>query len=213
MLNNTVQADAPRAEALIHAAHRCSVRLREGREALVRSGIADDDLPDEVSLMAFALLGDHDRVMLVEQLVPHWSALQSKGLAQGAIEEAVTPDLRLLAHALPHTDAIEDIWHRLGNIALAPAPPREILRCATRVSGCWGQQARLHVSAQDVFFLQIIPDPIFGLQPTLLAARTNGRCAGSFEFPIDEGAITLTLLTRSGEVFRHVVHSKIAEVV
>lgn len=161
--------------------------------------------------MAFALLADHDRTNLMASLTEHWQMLQSKGLARGSIADVATPELRLLAHALPLTDAIEDVWQRLEGATQVQNAPHTILRCATRVQGLWGQLARLHFSAKNVVYVFVKPDTVFGLRSALLAADPSGRCAGSFTFPVDDGAIMITLLQRSGEMFRHTVRAVVEE--
>lgn len=211
-MNTTAETATPRIETLLIAAHHDHAVLHERRGALLRSGIGNDHLPDELTLMAFALLGEHERAALLEQVRVHWSVLQSKGLVHGAMDDASTAELRLIAHALPHTRAIGDVWQRLQDAVQTSAPPHGILRCATRVRGLWGQLARLHFSAQDVPHMLIAPDPIFGLQPVLVAAEPGGCLAGAFTFPIDNGAIAISLLHRSGEVFRHMVQAKVEKV-
>lgn len=205
MMRNNAHTKAARADALLDDAHRDYAALRDRREALIRFGIGSDHLPNEVTLMAFALLGDHDRADVAADLETHWESLQSKGLVRGAIADLPTPELRLLAHVQPLTDGIEDVWQRLQGAAQVPEAPHGVLRCASRVQGLWGQLARLHFSAKDAAYVLISSDPIFGLQPALLAADRSGQCAGCFSFPVDDGEIRLTLLQRSGDVFRHSV--------
>ena len=99
-MKTTDKTTAPHIETLLAAAHRDRDVLQERRGALLRSGIDSDHLPDELVLMAFALLGDHERDKLLEQVRAHWSELQSKGLAYGTIDDAATTELRLLARKL-----------------------------------------------------------------------------------------------------------------
>lgn len=199
----------PRIETLLQAAHRDLAALRERHGILLRSGISGDHLADATELMAFALLGDHERATILQRLRPQWTMLQSKGLAHGAIDNASTPELRLLDHALPHTEAIDDVWHRLANATEATEPPPGALRCVTRVRGLWGQLARLHFAARDILYLLISPDPIFGLQSALVAATPSGDCAGSFAIPIDNGSLTIALLGKNGAIYRHVVQAMV----
>lgn len=207
MMSTVDAGSAPRVEGLLEAAHRNYRMLCERSGSLTRCGIARDHLPEDVALMAFALLGDHDRAMLVEELSPHWQALHTKGLARASITETTTPELRLLSHSLLLADAVQNVWQRLQEVTDAPGGPRGAIQCAKRVQGLWGQPARLHFSALDVAYLLITPDEVFGLRPALLAAEGSGRCAGYFEFLVDDGDITFILQQRSGEVYRHVVHS------
>lgn len=212
MMRTTAETAIPRIETLLAAAHQNLDALRERRTALERSGVGRDHLPDEL-VMAFALLGDHERDTLLAQVRGHWATLQSKGLVHGAIDDATTAELRLIEYVREHTDAIGPVWQQLREVVEAPEPSHDIWRCATRVRGLWGQLAHLHFSMQGVCHLLIDPDPIFGLQPALVAADPDDRHTGSFPFPIDNGAITISLLHRSGEVLRHVVQVMVEEVV
>lgn len=212
MTNTSSESAPPRIEALLSAAHRDLDAIRERCKVIELSGIVRDHLPDDLELRAFALLGDHERDRQLEQARPHWPELQSKGLAQGSINDATTAELRLLMHALPHIQAIDSVWSRLAAIERAPVPPLGTLRCATQVRGQWGQPARVHFAAQDVRHMLISPEAVFGLQPALVAAEPDGQTAGAFVIPIDNGEIAITLLHRSGEVFRHVVQTMVEEV-
>jgi hypothetical protein len=210
-MNTTAETALPRIEILLAAAHRDLAALHKRRDALTRSGIDRNHLPDDVALMTFALLGDHERDMRLAEVHGDWAALQSKGLVYGAIDAASTAELRLLAVALPQTEIIGSAWQQLREAVEASEPPREIWRCARCVRGFWGQLARLHFSVQGVSHLLIDPDPIFGLQPAFLATDPDDRYSGSFPFPVDNGAITISLLHCSGEVYRHVVEAMVSE--
>lgn len=201
----------PHIETILAAAHQNYAALRERRGALGRGGIGRDHLPDDVALMSFALLADHEWKAMLAEVRPHWAALQSKGLAHGTLENAATPVLRLLAHILSHTNAIEPIWQQLKGAVDASEPPHGVWRSATSVRGLWGQEARLHFSVQDVQHLLIDPDPVFGLQPALLALDPDTCHTGSFPFPIDNGAITMRLRHRNGNVYRQVIVATVEE--
>lgn len=204
-MNAPRRAPRPRVEDLLDAAHAACALLYDRRELLGRIGIDAEYLPDDLVLRAFALLGDHERGGLLAKLGMDWEKLRRRGLVRGAIADTTTPELRLLAHVLPLTEHLDDVSLRLQEARLAPVAPHGVLRCASRVCGKWGQPARLHFAAVDVDYLSIAPDAVFALQPALLAADGSGACSGSFVFPIDDGAITFTLLLRSGEIVRHVV--------
>lgn len=212
MMKTISETAMPRIESLLAAAHRNFDALRERRNVLERSGIGRDHLSDDLTLMAFSLLGDHERNKQLEQIRAHWSELQFKGLAHGAINDAATAELRLLALALPHTQAIGNVWQRLQDTEQVPDPPYGILRCPTRVRGLWGQFVRLHFAVQDVRYMLIAPDTTFDSQPALVVVEPGGQSAGSFVIPINNGAINISLLHRSGEVFRHIVHAMVEEV-
>jgi hypothetical protein len=198
-------------EALLAAAHRDRAQLEQRCDALRRSGIAGEHLPDPVTRMAFALLGDHERDALLGALRGHWGSLQSKGLVYGGVDAASTTELRLLAHVRPHTEAIGPLWQQLHEAEQAPEPPHGIWRCARRVRGLWGEPARLHFIMDGMRHLLIDPDPVFGLQPALVATDPNRRNSGWFQFPIDNGAIRISMLHRSGALYRHVVEAMVEE--
>jgi hypothetical protein len=203
-MTGRVARPRPRAEVLLEAAHRDVSIVHEHHAALVRAGITADRLPDEVTRMAFALLGGHDRAGVVRELEAHWETLLHKGLARGAIGAAATPLLRLLAHALPATAEIAHVWQRLQAAGDAPAAPPAVFRCASRVEGLWGQPARVHFQADDASYVLIAPDVVFGRQSALVAADASGRCAGYFSVPVEDGTVTCTLLRRNAEIVRHV---------
>lgn len=195
----------PSVELLLAAAHRDLAALQQRREALQHAGIGSDLLPDKVALMAFALLGDHERDGLLAGLRGHWGALQAKGLVYGAVEGATTAELRLMEHVREHADAIGPVWDQLREPQNAPEPPHSIWHSTRRVRGLWGQPARVHFAMDNIRHLLIEPDPVFGQQPTLLAANPERRYTGSFELPIDNGNIRISLLHGSGEIYRYVV--------
>ena len=136
-MTGRVARPRPRAEVLLEAAHRDASIVHEHHAALVRAGITAERLPDEVTRMAFALLGDHDRAGVMRELAAHWETLLHKGLARGPIGTAATPLLRLLAHALPATAEIAHVWQRLQAAGDAPAAPPAVsaARRGSRVSG------------------------------------------------------------------------------
>lgn len=173
-------------------------------EVLVRSGIRTENLPEESSLKAFALLGDHDRKDLESKLKPHWQLLVSKGLVKGSLKATATPDLRLLTHSLSHTDALESTWERIEKASDIEDASLEVFRCSKRVTGLWGQPARLHFESFGIERALIIPDEVFGLQSAMVTADSSGKLAGSFIFPVDNGEITFKLLHRTGQIFQYI---------
>lgn len=196
---------SPRIEELLaEASHSVNV-LTERRETIVRSGVDPDHLPDDMALKAFALLGDHERDDLLDYVRDHWPSLLSRGLARGSITSSVTAELRLLAHVLPHCEDVADIWQRLESVESMPEPPMGVLRCPTRVRGAWGRRVDLHFVLQHCQHALITPEPFFCLQPALVAADPNLRYAGRFQFPIENGFITITVLHRDGNVYRKLV--------
>lgn len=197
-------------ERLLEDAHARLPALHEQCGVMQRSGIGSNHLPDNLALMAFALLGDHDRSALLRQLRGYWTGLQDKGFARGSIDEAPTAELRLLAHVLEHTDTVGPILQQLRDAEGITQPPREIWRCVRQITGLWGQKVQVHFSVLGgVSHLLIDADPVFGLQPALLAVNPDAGRTGTFCVPVDEGAIRITLLHRSGLMFRHIVQATV----
>lgn len=198
-------------ERLLQAVHRSYSRVRQDRDALARSGISRIHLPNDLALMAFALLNDHDRDRVAAVVLPGWHQLLAKGLASGALADTPTCTLRLLAHAQPLIDEVQSLWSRLESAIDAPEAPSTLFHCPSEAEGQWGQTARIHFAAQDCAYLMITPEEVFNRQPALLPGESSGRLVGSIVFPCESGSIRFTLLTRGGEVYQHVFHCSVKE--
>ena len=209
MKSNSLNTTEPNVNELLESVHLNYETLKSRAQVLVRSGISIENLPEDCFLKAFALLGNHDRKALERELIGNWQALVSKGLAKGSINTAPTPELRLLIHAQPFTDALEDAWMRMVKATEIEDAPPEVFRCSKRIIGYWGQQARLHFESQGIERALITPDKVFGLQSTMVTAEPSGSLAGSFMFPIDDGEITFKLMHRTGQIFRYIFGAKI----
>lgn len=189
---------------LLDVIHSNYEALRFRTEVLVRSGIRTENLPEESLLKAFSLLCDHDRKDLERKLKPNWQILVSKGLVKGSIKGTATPELRLLTHSLPHTDALESTWERIENASDVEDATLEVFRCSKRVSGLWGQPARLHFESYGIECALIIPDEVFALQSAMVTADVSGQLAGSFMFNLADGDITFKLLHKTGQIFQYI---------
>jgi len=198
-------------ERLLSKAHRILPVLHDRRNVLQRSGIDRNHLPSDEALMAYTLLGDHEREEKLALIRDPWPDLQAKALVYGALADASTPELRLIEHALPHTDIITTVWDQFQLINDAAEPPRSVWHSAASVRGLWGQSCRLRFTVYDVTHLMIDPDPIFGLQRALLALGLSHSHSGSFMFPIDNGAISIKMRHHSGQIYRHIVNVRTKE--
>jgi hypothetical protein len=198
-------------EKLLVEAHRSYDALLKRRTALGLSGIDSDYLPTDEILKAYALLGAHGRDEVLGTVHEQWPALQNKGLAYGSIEDVTTPELRLLAHIEGYTETIGPVWQQLQEAVDVSAPPSAVWRCAKRASGLWGQLVRQRFSTRGVRHLLIEPEPIFGVQPALIAVDPDRPHSGSFQFPIDNGRISITLLHQSGTVYRQEIEVMVEE--
>ena len=192
----------PSVEALLNEAHRNRNSLYERRRMLGMRGIDLNHLPDDISLMAFALLGDHEREPLVAELRGEWPDLQTKGLVSGSINAMSTAELRLFIHALEHLETISSVWQQLRNADTAVEPPTVVWDSKRQLNGFWGQPLGLVFWAQNVSHLLIEHDPVFGIQPALMVLDPDLGHSGSFQVPIDNGLITVSLMHRSGDVYR-----------
>lgn len=213
--NNTDGAPRPAVEALLNEAHSTFEQLQQRHAILVRNGFGRDDLPNETVLMCFALLGDRDREQVAATVGQSWQTLRAKGLVHGMVTAMGTAELRLMAHVIPFTHIINDLWDRLDQTARDGAPPPpETFVCPAQVNGQWGQPASLHFTTRDVAHLLLVPDAIFGLQPTLIAIpHMPDHCAGSFTIPIDNGVVTVAGIANSGVAFRHRIQFAVGEAV
>lgn len=198
-------------EDLLEAAYSAHLQVQLGREALARNGVSRSHLPDERALMAFALLGDHDRVRIATEVEPSWDLLCEKGLAWGKLAETPTCNLRLLAHALPVINEVESLQSRLKRAADIPAAPERLFKCSNSAESVWGRKMTFRFAAEDCACLIIAPDDVFGFQSRRLEAPPSGHLEGSIDIPCENGSIRFTLLTRGGEVYQHVFHCRTQE--
>jgi len=191
----------PRVERLLATAHDQQAMLQGRCRQLQQDGIDERHLPGNDALAAFALLGEHGREALVDQLDGAWQAMACRGLVYSDIAAALTPELRLLAHIKGLIWGLEPVELRLRGAENLAEPPPEMWRCPRRARGLRMQVARLHFVCGDpgVRFLLIDPDPVFRSKPILWAWPPN---AGWISLPIQFGHVCLTLLHRDGRMFR-----------
>lgn len=206
-LNNNCESQT---DAELKAVYENWKVLQRYRTLLRNVGLTQEDLPDDVSMQAFALLGVHDRHAVEAEFGRIRSAIDSKGLVP-LIEPIPTPLMRLMLHVAPLWDSVQSLWDRLKDSEQAPQTSPEHLRCVSRVRGMWGQQARVHFAVWDTAHVLIRPAPVFGTQPTMLTVARDGRCNGSFTIPIDDGAVTLTLALRNGDLRCHHIDVSIGQ--
>lgn len=198
----TNQEQTNQSNALFTAAHDNWNLLQSYRLKLRNVGLREEDLPDSISVQAFALLGEHEKHIVEAKVSSLRSALDAMGLLPAAAS-ITTPVMRLMLHVAPLLTSLESLWSRLMNTEQVDDASLAQLRCVSRVRGLWGQRARVHFAAVDTAHVLIRPGVVFSTEPAILTAGSDGRCQGSFTIPIDEGTVTLTLALRNGEMRRH----------
>ena len=204
-----VHPTTPAVELLLQAAHCQLAALRARRKELLAIGMDDAHLPDEGALMAFALLGDHDRKSLLVQLGGAWVDLEERGLAIASMDEAATSELRLLASVLPAAHAIEPVRERMRRAEKLSMPPPGAWRCTRRIQGMRGQMAKIpfaHAKDSGLRYLWIEPAATFVRQPKLWVRPPE---TGYFRLPIDDGEIRITMCCRDGRMWRHTIQSRV----
>jgi hypothetical protein len=193
----------PTAERLLQAAHRQLAGLRVRRRELMSCGIDDAHLPDERALMAFALLGDHDRGALLAELDTEWADLEARGMTNASLKASATTELRLLSSVLPVAHVVEPVRARMQRAEKLPMPPVDVWRCTHSIRGARGQIAKIAFMCREdcgLRYLWIEPDPVFGHKPKLWA---RPPAVGFFRLPIDDGKVRITMLCHDGRMWRH----------
>lgn len=186
--------------------------LQEFQSKLLNIGLRQDDLPLQSELQAFVLLGDHDKDELLKAAQPVLSQLAGKGLLMPHAGIVCTPALRLFIHIEPLLDVVESLWERLGTKAEIEPATADNLHCRPdQVIGLWGQQKWVDFAARDVTHVLVQPDTVFTINPALLIADSDNRCAGRFQIPVDMGGVTLTLALSNGELRRHRIAVQIGQ--
>lgn len=201
---STGAKEQPRVEALLHQAHAAEMQLQMESRRLLTRGMAADDLPDGRALRALALLGDHERADVLEQLRNGWACLEERGLVVDPPEVVPTPLLRLLAYTLDHLDEIPPLLEAL-DVDDAPQPVQGMFQCPEHIRGVyWGQPLSIHFLGQGVEAVRIQADEVFDLEPVLVRAA-EGHLSADCEVLADSGRITFTLIASAGGVFQHVL--------
>ncbi len=198
---------APKVERTLVAAHEHLALLRQRCGELAQD-IGDQHLPDEGTLAAFSLLGDHARNSLVQNLQGEiWTALKARGLAYRTAKAASTPELRLLSHVRAYIWAVQPVEARLRGASELPEPPDELWRCTRIVQGARPQRARVHFVSGTPDLRYLLIDPPYSAQerPVLWAWPP---ASGWFAIPIDGGSAVLTLMYRDGRMFRMRIQTK-----
>lgn len=206
-----VQPTGPAIDCLLQAAHRQLSVLRARRAELLLCGIDDAHLPDERALQSFALLGDHARKPLMTELRGAWVDLEWRGLAVASVDEAATPEVRLLASVLPVAHTVEPIHLRMQRAEKLPIPEPAAWRCTRRIQGLRGQVAKIpfaHAKGSGLTHLWIEPAAVFGRKPKLWIRPPE---TGYFRLPIDDGEIRITMRSRDGRMWRHTIQSRVEE--
>ncbi|MGH9801966.1 MAG: hypothetical protein ACRD82_16515 [Blastocatellia bacterium] len=198
------EARKPLIETLLQQVHDSFNRLRTLRSRVAVSGIDIDSLPDDVALKAFAILGNHDRAVVVDRISAHLALLAAKGLiASTDTARLPTPVLRFYAQIEYLLDGVLDIsqrieagidaWRNGHQTTDGPA-----IRCASSASGLYSQELRLKIHVLGAEWLLVRPEPIFGVAETLL--RIDEDYQATVPLSCVEGDILIAAMAASGRV-------------
>lgn len=204
----------PRIDTLLNEAHAALAELEAVRLHLLQRGLAQDDLPAQRNLQAYALLGDHDRAAVIAGVEGHWAELFDRALVSSERPQGVsTPLLRLLSHALPSLAGLKTLDETLATNDVLPMGPDGLLAVEGRVSGLyWGEAVVLNTSASsDVTALRIHGGPTLDLEPVLYRSSGSVPIREAIEFLADEGQLVLTMQCKDGRLFRREVTVKLAQ--
>lgn len=209
---------APAIERLLQQAHADLAQLNVLRDRFNGFGFSDDQLPNAIQLMAFAVMGDHSRAELIEDIGESIRAFTDKGLLLEAEADATalsTPQLRFLCTICPWLSVAEDLLVRLAAAATTPGTPAAGERIVTAPAAlslsAYGVEEDIEIVVRDVLRVAVLPLVVAG-EPEGLPMV--GECgAGStllriqVTFPIraiaDRGELILVLMDLQGGLSRH----------
>lgn len=190
---------APVIENTLRTVHDAYSHLDILCQRLANRGI--EHVPTELEQMACAALGNHEQALVQERIAPFWHHLQATGLAQGALASNSTPVLRVLAQVADQAAALAPLSEALHAAPLA-SPPAGVWRSATRVSGLWGEPLQIAFTTRYIDYLSVTPDPVFGLQPTLLMLDAGRpQHTGVIPIPVDDGQVVIRMRHQDGKIY------------
>ena len=120
------ESASPAIECLLQDAYAVHARLLALRQRFQGFGFTEDQLPTDLQLQAFAILGDHGRPHLLAELEGCIDAFVAKRLLlQDEINIAglPTPLLRFLSIPYPYLAVVEDLLARVLTAATAADTP------------------------------------------------------------------------------------------
>lgn len=188
--------------------HRSVDEQRNLIRSFVQQGVDEALVPSTDVLVAFACLGDHDRVPVAEELAPYWKPLTERALVFGEADNYRTPMLRLLLTMAPQLMAVSDFTTRLAHGPFLPAPSAMFRPVLRNPDPLWGEVVRIDYDVSGVDYLRIVPDAVFARQPLL--RRIQGDSEHRFiELPGDDGKVVFTMLGKDGRIYGQTVELRL----
>lgn len=207
-MSTAAKAQAPLIADLLVNMHRSVDDQRSLIGSFVQQGVDEAQVPSTDILVAFACLGDHDRVPVAEALAPYWKPLTERALVFGEADRYSTPLLRLLLTMAPHLMAVSDYTTRLAHGPFLPAPSAMFRPVLRNPHPLWGETVRIDYDISGVDYLRITPDDVFARHPLL--RRIQGESEHRFiELPGDDGKVVFTMLGKDGRVYGHTVELRL----
>lgn len=193
---------------LLANTHRLVDEQRNLIRSFVQQGVDEAQVPGIDILIAFACLGDHDRVPVADELAPYWKPLTERALVFGDTDRYSTSLLRLLLTMAPHLMAVPDFTTRLAHGPFLPAPSAMFRPVLRNPDPLWGQAVRIDFDVSGVGYLRITPDDVFARHPLL--RRIQGDSEQRFiELPGDDGKVVFTMLGKDGRIYGHTVELRL----
>jgi hypothetical protein len=210
-MSTAAKAQAPLIADLLVNIHRSVDDQRALIHSFVQQGVDEAQVPNTDILIAFASLGDHDRVPVAGDLVPYWKPLTERALVFGEVDRYRTPMLRLLLTMAPHLMAVSSLTTRLAHGPFLPAPSAMFRPVLGNTDPLWGEAVRIDYDVSGVDYLRITPDKVFSRQPLL--RRIQGDIEQRFvELPGDDGKVVFTMLGRDGRIYGHTIELRLRRV-
>jgi hypothetical protein len=201
----------PVLETLLQTAHEILPQLNTIRARVISAGIAADNLPGDLELQAFVLLGDHERHAQLALIAPHAGVMFGKGLIDDSdINRLPTPIVRFFEHAEPWFESMLDIAQRFeSGVAAWQAGFRSVsapvIVGPEKYSAIWGQELHLHFEVSNAEWLLVRADSIFGLSETTLPLACAGTVPVTVSIPCDNGNVAVIAMSSTGDVTIHTV--------
>lgn len=203
-------ATPPAIESLLSSVHQALEAQRVMLHAFVQQGVDETQVPNADVRLAFACLGDHDRVSVAQQLAPYWSPLAERALVFSDVAGYSTPVLRLLLTMAPQLMAVSDINTRLEHGPFIPAAPTMFRPVVRNPHAIWGDPVRIDYEVTGLDYIRITPDDVFARQ--VLLRRVQGNTETRFvELPADDGRVVFTMLGKDGRIYGHTVELRLPQ--
>ncbi len=206
----------PLVERLLRDANSALADLSRLRRTVMAGGLSAEQLPGDVEMQSFALLGESGRAAIEQMVVPHLALLVGKGLLRDVdITRVPAPTLRFFATVAPLLVGVLGVAQRMqagieairdGGAAQGLGPA---IRCAHRASGFLGQTLIVQAQLSGAAWALVRPDAVFDQRENLVRVEENVTLR--FEVPCDEGEVLLAAMDHMGNVSVHELRISLAE--